>query len=277
MISTNLVGLNREVSDAFYTNTEVANKLILNLKSKFKFEKFDYIVEPSAGAGAFSDYFHDNKSLRNKLCAYDINPQKNYIKKQDFLKLNISKFSNKKILTIGNPPFGRQSSLVKQFIKKCCLFSTIVAFILPKSFKKDSYKNTFPLNFHLISSLKLKENAFIINGNPYNVPCIFQVWQKKDTNRKVPKYNESLYFEFVKKSSNPDFSIRRIGVNAGRISNKIEEKSETSHYFIKLKKNITRKKFMNIYIKVNFPFDNTVGPKSISKSELINAVNSITP
>ena len=40
------------------------------------------------------------------------------IKKQDYLKLNYNKFLNKynNIHIIGNPPFGKQSSLAKKFI-----------------------------------------------------------------------------------------------------------------------------------------------------------------
>ena len=43
---------------------------------------------------------------------------------------------------IGNPPFGRQSSLAKKFIKHICSCdkTKTIAFILPKSFKKDSLK-----------------------------------------------------------------------------------------------------------------------------------------
>ena len=52
----------------------------------------------------------------------------------------------KKIHIIGNPPFGRQSSLAIKFIKKSAEFCDSISFILPKSFKKDSLKKHFPLN-----------------------------------------------------------------------------------------------------------------------------------
>ena len=60
--------------------------------------------------------------------------------KQDFLELDIKLYKDvKNVHTIGNPPFGRQSTLAKKFIKKCAVFSDSISFILPKSFRKGSY------------------------------------------------------------------------------------------------------------------------------------------
>ena len=52
----------------------------------------------------------------------------------------------KNIHIIGNPPFGRQSSLAIKFIKKSCEFCDTLSFILPKSFKKESLKKHFPFD-----------------------------------------------------------------------------------------------------------------------------------
>ena len=77
------------------------------------------------------------------------------------------------------------------------------------------------------------------------------------------------YYLFVKKDANPDLSIRRVGVYAGFISKDIVDKSPQSHYFIKLKNGIDIDIFMGKYASITFEEDNTVGPKSISKQELI--------
>ena len=87
--------------------------------------------------------------------AFDIDPKKDYITKQNFLELGLDKYKSyqsegRKIHCIRNPPFGRQASLARKFIKKCSLFSNTIAFILPKSFRKESYQKAFPLEFHLI-------------------------------------------------------------------------------------------------------------------------------
>ena len=85
-----------------------------------------------------------------------------------------------KIHIIGNPPFGRQSSLARKFIKKSCDFCDTLSFILPKSFKKDSFQKTFPLYFHLVYQVDLPEKSFQVNSKDYNVPCVFQIWIKRD-------------------------------------------------------------------------------------------------
>ena len=88
-----------------------------------------------------------------------------------------------KIHIIGNPPFGRQSSLVIKFIKKSITFCDSISFILPKSFKKDSLKKHFPLNFHLINEFDLPKKSFLIDNKEHDVPCVFQIWIKKDIYR----------------------------------------------------------------------------------------------
>ena len=62
-----------------------------------------------------------------------------------------------------------------------------------------------------------------------------------------------------------------------KIDVNIKDKSEQSHYFIKFI-NINKNNFMNIVNelgKIKFEFNNTVGPKSISKQELIAEFNII--
>ena len=118
---------------------------------------------------------------------------------ENFLKLDTNDFKN--IHTIGNPPFGRQSSLAKQFIKKCATFSDSISFILPKSFKKESYQKSFPLNFHLEYETDLDKNSFIIDGKIHNVPCVFQIWINKPYNRYVEEKPKEKGFKFIKKPS----------------------------------------------------------------------------
>ena len=180
-----------------------------------------------------------------------------------------------KIHVIGNPPFGRQSSLAIKFIKKSCEFCDSVSFILPKSFKKDSLKKSFPLNFHLIFEIDLPDNSFLVDGVEHDVPCIFQIWEKKTTNRVVNEKLEPHNFMFVEKTEDPDISFRRVGVNAGTIDKNINDKSIQSHYFIKFtnKKSIANN-IQNLSI-ITYEFNNTVGPRSISKQELIKEFNKV--
>ena len=64
---------------------------------------------------------------------------------------------------IGNPPFGRQSSMAIKFIKKCCSFANSISFILPKSFKKDSMKKYFEKHYHLIYEMDLLDKISFLD------------------------------------------------------------------------------------------------------------------
>lgn len=271
-ISDDDTGLNRKTSDSFYTNRNIADECISFLKNKIEFSTFDIILESSAGNGSFSDYFKDK--YENKLKAIDIYPMKKYIEKADFLTYNTENFKGK-ILSIGNPPFGRQSSLAKKFIKKCCVFSNTIAFILPKSFKKESMQKCFPLYFHLVSEKELPKNSFCIEGKSHDVPCVFQVWIKKNKNRTLELKQDPQGYRFVKKDENPDFSIRRVGGTAGTLDINYNSKSIQSHYFIKLDDENLIDKFKEDYTKIVFETNNTVGPKSIGKNEFIRYINNV--
>ena len=151
----------------------------------------------------------------------------------------------------------------------------MIAFILPKSFKKISFQKIFPLHFHLIKSWDIPDNAFTIGGDTHDVPCVFQIWQKKEEKRIVPCPPSSKYFTFVKKEAFPDFSLRRVGVYAGKLDSETASKSGQSHYFIKLHPSIQPNVFQTQYQTLVFEHNNTVGPKSISKPEFILAINTL--
>lgn len=265
-------GRKRVVSDKFYTRPDIALTCIQKFK-KYLPDDTDtaLLIEPSAGNGAFLAQLEEFPIL-----AFDIDPAGDNIIQQDFLQLELEQF-DKNLFFIGNPPFGRQASLARKFIKYItqCKHTQLIAFILPKSFKKYSFQKTFPLHFHLMETWDIPENAFTIDGTMHNVPCIFQIWQKKDKNRHVPCTPTAKYFTFVKKDGFPDYSLRRVGVYAGKLDVECSTKSSQSHYFIKLGTNISPTAFETQYNTLQFQHNNTVGPKSISKSEFITAINTL--
>jgi predicted RNA methylase len=269
----NKIGLKRDLFDKFYTRNHIVLQCLKLVKEHITITTDDIIIEPSAGNGAF--LIELEKQYRNKIIAYDIKPENVKIIEKDFLQ--IENIKGKNVHIIGNPPFGRQSSFAKKFIKKSCEFALTISFILPKSFKKDSFQNTFNEYFHLIYSIDLEKNAFIIDQETHNVPCVFQIWLKKDTKRKKTIIEDSKYIEFVKKDDSPQLSIRRVGVNSGKCEKNIDTKNIQSHYFVKLKEDIDIDIFLDKFSALNFTEkDDTVGPRSISKKEFIKHVNQIT-
>ena len=260
-------GLKRNTIDKYYTKNDIVELCLKYVTKYISIKEEDLIIEPSAGNGSFISGI---KKLSNNFKFYDLKPDHNEIITQDYLLFDYkSIYCLGKIHIIGNPPFGRQSSLAIKFIKKSCVFCDSISFILPKSFKKESLKKTYPLNFHLVYEVDLPNNSFLVNGIEHNVETIFQIWEKKDINRNEIKKVDPIHFKFVKKSENPDISFRRVGVNAGIIDIDIDNKSIQSHYFIKFTNSKSITENIKNLSKIQYEFNNTVGPKSISKQELI--------
>lgn len=290
-------GLNRDTSDKFYTNDDIVKECVNNIKTNIKINKSDIIIEPSAGNGAFVE---DLLKLSRYCYFYDILPENSAITQCDYLKFDIENINIKpnknplkphKIHVIGNPPFGRQSSLAIKFIKKSCEFCDTLSFILPKSFKKPSLQKHIPLNYHLVFEKDLPKFSFSIvgenNGNndddikriKHDVPCVFQIWEKKSEPRTQEVKQESKHFVFVKKDENPDISFRRVGGTTGTVDMNYENKNVQSHNFIKINENIKNKHSLKYIIEllnnIKYDFNNTVGPKSLSKQEIIKNVDNV--
>lgn len=263
-------GLNRIGDECFYTKKEVSKKLVSKLQELVDIQTFDKVIEPSAGDGSFIKALEE-LGITN-IISYDINPKSKNIILQDFLKLDTSIFKDK-ILVVGNPPFGKNSCLAIKFIKKISEFATVFALVLPKSFKKNSRISLIPELYHCIYIEDLPKHSFIIENNSVDVNCSFFVYKKLTYPRE--KYTKKIpndKYVIIKKDQIEKYknviAFRRVGANAGKFyKDNIKNLSEESHYFINLLEDID-------ITKCVFDIENnTVGPKSISKSELIEQLN----
>lgn len=267
-------GFKRNPNEKFYTKINIAKTCIAYFKQTISPSVKSHIIEPSAGNGSFSNTLGD--CFKN-FTAIDIDKELSYVKQMDYLTYEPN--TKNIIHVIGNPPFGRQSTLVRKFIKHSSKFAKSISFILPKSFRKESVQNAFPLDFHLVYEWELPKNSFFIanTGKDHDVPCVFQIWKKRDTLRKLkPKPTPKLFSYLKYGDITIQFAIKRVGGNAGKIVEDWPNCSVQSHYFIKLDDSIDVKKFMELYDDDVFERDNTVGPRSISKTELTNVINNLT-
>jgi predicted RNA methylase len=268
-------GLKRITTDKYYTKSNIVKECMNFVRKYITINSDDICIEPSAGNGAF---IPEIKEIFKNYRFYDLEPENLEITKLNYLDFDYQTLKirpNQKIHIIGNPPFGRQSSLAIQFIKKSVEFCNTISFILPKSFKKSSLKKHFPLLFHLEYEYELPKFSFTIENKIYDVPCVFQIWIKKDVPRCIPKKLVENKYKFVKKEDPYDISFRRVGVYAGKIDRHGENKSPQSHYFIKFDFPLTDEMFEKLSTISYNSKNDTVGPKSISKQELIKEFNSI--
>lgn len=247
--------------DQFYTQKNVAQACVKALSGLLPENAF--FIEPSAGEGAF---LYALEEQNYSYLAYDIEPKHLAIIHKDFLYTKAKDFPTRPLILIGNPPFGKNSSLAIRFFNHAAQFCEMIALILPATFEKDSIQNRLALNMELIKSEKLMDDRFLFNGELVSVPTVFQIW-KKTTNLRTKniKPTTSLEFEFVTKDK-ADFAIQRVGNAAGKVKTDFNHVATASHYFLKAN-DVVRKKFETIdWSTVKY---NTAGNPSISKTELI--------
>lgn len=252
--------------DKFYTKTDVAVRLLSNLD----IGNYDLVVDPCCGDGSFySNINHSNK------IGIDILPHIDGVIKHDFLTWDNSNITTprEKVLVVSNPPFGKQGSLAMKFIKKSSEFSDTIAFILPISFSKVSFKNKIPKYYHLVYEEILPDNSYLLDGDDYSVKCVFQIWSKRDYERNFIETVSEVGFKYTKDKYSADVSIRRVGIYAGQGFKEIN-KSEQSHYFIILDDKTKSDLVVEELSKTEW-VDLTVGPRSISKNELNVILNNI--
>ena len=72
-------------------------------------------------------------------------------------------------------------------------------------------RSKFEKHFHLLFEEDVPPNSFLVNGNTHDVPCVFQIWIKKNESRQLDKIvYTSNYFKFVKKQNTPIIKLYTI-------------------------------------------------------------------
>jgi len=277
----------KNTKDQYYTKAAVAKACVAKILGKVpEVAKYQWI-EPSAGNGVFLKSLLEVIAGADKI-GIDLDPKGGgggtgtrtragtEIQQGDFLTWTPT--SQKKRIFFGNPPFGRQGSLAKAFIKHASQYADVIAFILPRSFVKPSMSRAFPLAFHCILSEELEKNAFEVNGEEYDVPCVFQIWEKRGESRAAFLAVDPEGFEYVKHGQPFHIAFKRAGGLAGKCYPALAGTNYNLnyHYFLKLEDTYVPH-IQKIIEQVNahvFP-SNTVGPRSLSKSEANEVLNRV--
>jgi hypothetical protein len=212
--------------DKFYTKDNIAIDLINHIN----LDKYDLVIEPSAGGGSFSRNINSTN-----LVALDLLPESDEVTKQNWFDYIIPD-NKKNVLIIGNPPFGSRNNLSKKFIEHAFTFNnvTTIAFILPNVFNKHTNQKVIPKKWRLAKIIELPRDSFTLDGLDYHVPCSFFIWTKEkginDFSFDVEKYKKHPDFDFVKKDD-ADFYI--LGASPKTIKNINDVSSTNRGYYIK--------------------------------------------
>lgn len=269
--------------DKFYTIPSYSKKCIDKVFELYNKESFDLIIEPSAGNGSFFNQLDcDNK------IGLDISPECKNIIKMDFFDY-IPPLDKKNILVIGNPPFGKISSIAIKFFNHSAKWSNIIAFIIPRTFRRPSVQNRLDKKFHLIYDEDVPTKPCCFTPKMM-VKCCFQIWEKQDIERlfiDLPtKHKDWNFLSFgpldnlgqPTPPTGADFAIRAYGGKIGKIEKiKLNELRPKSWHW--LKSNINIEELINIFNQLDYSDSlNTARQNSMGRGELvrlyINFINS---
>lgn len=260
--------------DKFYTRASVAKMCIDTLNQTYPLSGYGLVVEPSAGNGSFLHNI-DHCSV----IGIDIEPEDESIMKMDFFDFK-PEMTDQRILVIGNPPFGKCSSIAVKFFIHAAEWADTIAFIIPKTFRKCSIQNRLPMHFHLIKDIEIPNSpcAFVPT---MSVKCCFQIWQKQQDPRSPVRLPEShsdwTFLKHGPKDSNnqptppknADFAIRAYGGKIGFIqTTNLEALRPKSWHWIKsnIDPNELRLRFETLDYSNSV---NTARQNSMGKKELI--------
>ena len=213
--------------DQYYTREDVAARLWGLFRRRYGADRF-LMVEPSAGDGSFL------KVLPAGSVGIDIDPKAPGIRRVDYLEAEIVMGGHREVATIGNPPFGLNCSTAIRFFNRAAEHSRVIAFVVPRTFRKAWAQNQLDPAFHLVFEEEVERDAFLFRGAPFNVPAVFQIWQRMDEPRpRRPTATRHPHFEFTT-ADRADFAIQRVGAAAGRIHREFS-RSPSAHLFVRVK------------------------------------------
>ena len=197
--------------DQYFTKPEVVE---LCLSQVGDLSRYDLVIEPSAGDGAFLNAIEHERKV-----GLDIDPRHKDVKQADWLEYQITDKA-RSVLVVGNPPYGQYHKLSSAFIKHAMSFPNLrtIAFILPNVYRKHTRQRIIPKQWRIASVTDLGKNCFTLDGEDYHVPASFFVIDRSsgtDLRVNVPdNITGTEDFDFAKPE---DFDVFVFGASPKRV------------------------------------------------------------
>lgn len=223
---------NRRVTGAeqYYTPADLALSLTSKALNHIPAWQTKTFLEPAGGTGSFITALQTMGV--SSILSVDTEPKHPLVDKQNFLELVLSE---KNLVTISNPPFGRNNALSVPFFNHAAKHSSHIAFLVPRSWRKWSVINRLDPSFHLVSDEDVSvvyQNELGQNITGHNqLRTCFQVWEKRPQTRakiKVPDHG------FVSRTSfdKADVAMRVFGYGCGKLYREFPRRPNTTMLYL---------------------------------------------
>lgn len=226
---------NRRVTgkEQYYTPRSLAAELVAMAASVIPDFSQRSFLEPAGGNGSFI-WALQQQGLE-KVIAVDLYPKHHLVHMGNFLDF---KPEEKNLVTITNPPFGRNNALAIPFFNHAATFSDYICFLVPRSWRKWSVENRLDKHFHKI----LDSDVFVAYEDEDGVPVrdannlrtCFQVWQRKAEIREQVVVPDN---GLVRKVSpeQAELALRVFGYGCGKVLIDFPVQKNTTLMFLKAK------------------------------------------
>lgn len=219
--------------EQYYTPKPLALELVAQIEKVLGSLAGKTILEPAGGTGAFIEAVQAKGVTR--VISFDIEPLHELVTQGNFLEQEIKETN---LITISNPPFGRNNSLSIPFFNHAAKVSDAICFIAPRSWRKWSVTNRLDLGFELALDLDIEIDYVDSDGTPLSnknhLATCFQIWKKANVSRCLVRVTDKGIIEKVSPDQ-ADVSLTIFGYGCGKVKTQFEPVANTTQMFLKLK------------------------------------------
>jgi hypothetical protein len=218
--------------EQFYTPLELAHTLVGDVEAVLGSLKGKLVLEPAGGTGSFIEAAYA-KGVQ-EVISFDIEPLHDGVLLGSFLDQQLTQ---QNLITISNPPFGRNNALSVPFFNHAAGVSDAICFVVPRSWRKWSVTNRLDLNFELVFDKDLDidyvdSTGDLISDKSRLATC-FQIWRRTLTPRVPVKIKDMGVIEKVSPEL-ADISLTIFGYGCGTVKQDFDRIPNTTQLFLKL-------------------------------------------
>jgi len=218
--------------EQFYTPITLAHTLVENVEAVLGSLQGKSVLEPAGGTGSFVEAAFAKGA--KEVISFDIEPLHEKVVLGSFLEQELTQHN---LITISNPPFGRNNSLSIPFFNHAARVSDAICFIVPRSWRKWSVTNRLDLDFELVSDQDIDidyvdSSGELISDKSRLATC-FQIWKRTTTPRVPVKITDMVVIQKVSPEL-ADVSMTIFGYGCGSIKEDFERVPNTTQLFLKL-------------------------------------------